>query len=178
MNLPAPAFPQAVPDRYRIERELGQGGMATVYLAIDLRHERQVALKVLRPDIAAELGQRAISAGNPAGRPASPPPYPAAVRLRDLGPRSGFLHGLLPVLCHAIYGRPDPPRPAASGNPFSRSTTRCTSRGKLPAPSTTLTGTTLSIVTSNPRTSCWRKITRWWPTSASPGRSASRATAT
>ena len=33
-------------DRYRIERELGQGGMATVYLARDLRHERQVAIKV------------------------------------------------------------------------------------------------------------------------------------
>ena len=43
-------------DRYRIERELGQGGMATVYLARDLRHERQVAIKVLRPDLAAVIG--------------------------------------------------------------------------------------------------------------------------
>ncbi len=43
-------------DRYRIERELGQGGMATVYLAHDLRHERQVAIKVLRPDLAAVIG--------------------------------------------------------------------------------------------------------------------------
>ncbi len=46
----------AVADRYRIERELGAGGMATVYLAEDLRHHRQVAIKVLRPDLAAALG--------------------------------------------------------------------------------------------------------------------------
>jgi serine/threonine-protein kinase len=43
-------------DRYRLDRELGQGGMATVYLAHDLKHNRAVALKVLRSDIAAELG--------------------------------------------------------------------------------------------------------------------------
>src|SRR5512147_454620 len=41
---------------YRIERELGQGGMATVYLADDLKHDRQVAVKVLRPELAAALG--------------------------------------------------------------------------------------------------------------------------
>ncbi|HEX3234133.1 MAG TPA: protein kinase [Gemmatimonadales bacterium] len=43
-------------DRYRIERELGRGGMATVYLAQDLKHERPVALKVLHPELAATLG--------------------------------------------------------------------------------------------------------------------------
>src|SRR6185503_15857292 len=46
----------ALQDRYRIERELGRGGMATVYLATDLRHDRQVALKVLHPDLASTLG--------------------------------------------------------------------------------------------------------------------------
>jgi len=46
----------ALSDRYHIERELGQGGMATVYLAEDLRHDRKVALKVLRPEIAFEIG--------------------------------------------------------------------------------------------------------------------------
>jgi serine/threonine-protein kinase len=46
----------ALEDRYRLERELGSGGMATVYLAQDLRHDRHVALKVLRPELAAVLG--------------------------------------------------------------------------------------------------------------------------
>jgi serine/threonine-protein kinase len=46
----------ALSDRYRIERELGQGGMATVYLAEDLKHDRKVAIKVLRPELAAVIG--------------------------------------------------------------------------------------------------------------------------
>ncbi|MEP7326918.1 MAG: protein kinase [Gemmatimonadota bacterium] len=46
----------ALADRYRLERELGAGGMATVYLAQDLRHDRKVAVKVLRPELAAVIG--------------------------------------------------------------------------------------------------------------------------
>ena len=46
----------ALADRYRIEREVGAGGMATVYLAQDLRHDRKVALKVLRPELSAVIG--------------------------------------------------------------------------------------------------------------------------
>ena len=46
----------ALAGRYRIERRLGEGGMATVYLAEDLKHDRKVALKVLRPELAAVLG--------------------------------------------------------------------------------------------------------------------------
>jgi Tol biopolymer transport system component len=46
----------ALSDRYTIERELGAGGMATVYLALDLRHDRKVAIKVLRPELAAVIG--------------------------------------------------------------------------------------------------------------------------
>ena len=46
----------ALPDRYVIERELGQGGMATVYLAQDVKHDRNVAVKVLRPELASVLG--------------------------------------------------------------------------------------------------------------------------
>jgi eukaryotic-like serine/threonine-protein kinase len=46
----------ALADRYRIERELGAGGMATVYLAHDVRHDRKVALKILRPELAAVIG--------------------------------------------------------------------------------------------------------------------------
>jgi serine/threonine protein kinase len=54
-DLPA-RLATALADRYRIERELGQGGMATVYLAEDLKHKRKVALKVLKPELAAVLG--------------------------------------------------------------------------------------------------------------------------
>jgi hypothetical protein len=46
----------ALADRYTIERELGQGGMATVYLAEDLKHHRPVALEVLKPELSAVLG--------------------------------------------------------------------------------------------------------------------------
>jgi serine/threonine-protein kinase len=46
----------AIADRYRIERHLGEGGMATVYLAEDIKHQRKVALKVLRPELAAVIG--------------------------------------------------------------------------------------------------------------------------
>jgi TolB-like protein/Flp pilus assembly protein TadD len=52
----APDLETALRERYALERELGRGGMATVYLARDLKHERLVALKVLRPELAASLG--------------------------------------------------------------------------------------------------------------------------
>ncbi len=46
----------ALSDRYSIEREIGAGGMATVYLARDLKHDREVALKVLRAELSAVIG--------------------------------------------------------------------------------------------------------------------------
>ena len=54
----APPLPlvETLRDRYRVERELGRGGMATVWLAQDLRHDRRVALKVLRPELSAVIG--------------------------------------------------------------------------------------------------------------------------
>jgi eukaryotic-like serine/threonine-protein kinase len=56
MSAAVPRLAAALADRYRIERELGHGGMATVYLAHDLKHDRQVAVKVLRPELAAVIG--------------------------------------------------------------------------------------------------------------------------
>ena len=52
MSEPAERLRAALADRYRVEHELGRGGMATVYLAQDLRHDRKVAIKVLRPELA------------------------------------------------------------------------------------------------------------------------------
>ena len=56
MSDPISRLSAALEGRYRIERKLGKGGMATVYLAEDLKHERNVALKVLKPELAAVVG--------------------------------------------------------------------------------------------------------------------------
>ena len=56
MNSTEARLAASLSDRYRIERELGQGGMATVYLAEDLKHGRKVAIKVLHPELSAVIG--------------------------------------------------------------------------------------------------------------------------
>jgi len=56
MSDPVTRLNAALEGRYRIESELGEGGMATVYLADDIEHERKVALKVLKPELAAVVG--------------------------------------------------------------------------------------------------------------------------
>ncbi|HEX5073458.1 MAG TPA: hypothetical protein VFW03_09640, partial [Gemmatimonadaceae bacterium] len=53
---PAPALPEVLAGRYRVGRELGRGGMASVYLARDEKHGRDVAIKVIRQDLSASLG--------------------------------------------------------------------------------------------------------------------------
>ena len=58
----------ALSDRYRIEREIGAGGIATVYLAHDLRHQRDVAIKVLHPDLGAALGSIEMRSPSPLRR--------------------------------------------------------------------------------------------------------------
>src|SRR5256885_16449510 len=67
----------ALAGRYLFDRELGRGGMATVYLAEDRRHGRGVAIKVLRPEVAAALRARRVLRGNAlVARPSPPPARP------------------------------------------------------------------------------------------------------
>ena len=76
---------EALVSRYRIERELGRGGMATVFLARDLRHDREVAIKVLLPHVAAALSSTACAEAGYAASPknATPPNIsPAAMNFR------------------------------------------------------------------------------------------------
>ncbi len=85
----------ALADRYAIERELGAGGMATVYLAEDVKHHRQVAVKVLRPELAAALGAERflreieIAAGLH---------HPHILALYDSGEADGFLYYVMPYV--------------------------------------------------------------------------------
>ena len=85
----------ALQDRYRLERELGQGGMATVYLAEDLKHHRKVALKVLRPELAATLGPerflREIQI-------AAQLQHPNILAVHDSGEAAGFLYYVMPFV--------------------------------------------------------------------------------
>jgi eukaryotic-like serine/threonine-protein kinase len=85
----------ALADRYRIERELGQGGMATVYLAHDLRHERDVAIKVLHPELAAALGgDRFLSEIKTTARLQ----HPHILPLLDSGGADGLLFYVMPYV--------------------------------------------------------------------------------
>jgi serine/threonine-protein kinase len=85
----------ALADRYAIERELGSGGMATVYLAQDLKHSRQVALKVLKPELAHAVGadrflrEIRITAGLN---------HPHILPLLDSGEADGFLYFVMPYV--------------------------------------------------------------------------------
>jgi Tol biopolymer transport system component len=86
---------KALADRYSIEREIGSGGMATVYLAEDLKHHRQVAIKVLRPDLAATLGpERFLREIEVAARLQ----HPHILPLHDSGEADGFLYYVMPFV--------------------------------------------------------------------------------
>ena len=82
-------------DRYRIERPLGSGGMATVYLATDLKHDREVALKVLRPELGAVLGSERFLAEI---KITASLDHPHILTLIDSGDAGGFLYYVLPVV--------------------------------------------------------------------------------
>jgi eukaryotic-like serine/threonine-protein kinase len=86
---------EALRDRYRIERELGSGGMATVYLAEDLKHRRQVAVKVLRPELAVSVGaERFLQEIATAARFQ----HPHILPLLDSGEAGGFLYYVMPFV--------------------------------------------------------------------------------
>ncbi len=85
----------ALADRYRIERELGRGGMATVFLAHDVRHDRAVAVKVLRSDLSESLGRdRFLQEIRLAARLS----HPHILPLFDSGDAGGFLFFVMPVM--------------------------------------------------------------------------------
>jgi len=83
----------ALEDRYAIERELGAGGMATVYLAEDRRHDRKVALKVLKPELAAVLGAERFVAEI---KTTAALQHPHILPLFDSGTADGFLYYVMP----------------------------------------------------------------------------------
>ncbi len=85
----------ALADRYRIERELGQGGMATVYLAEDLKHHRKVAIKVLKPDLSAAVGAERFLREI---RIAANLTHPHIVPLFDSGSVEGLLYYVMPYI--------------------------------------------------------------------------------
>jgi serine/threonine protein kinase len=92
---PSTAFTEAVRGRYAVEREVGAGGMATVYLALDVRHNRHVAIKVLKPDLAASLGaERFLKEIEIAARLT----HPHIIPLHDSGQASGFLYYVMPFI--------------------------------------------------------------------------------
>jgi serine/threonine-protein kinase len=85
----------ALAGRYTLERELGRGGMATVWLAQDLKHERPVALKVLRPELAAAIGpERFLREIHLTARLT----HPHVLPLHDSGVADGFLFYVMPFV--------------------------------------------------------------------------------
>jgi eukaryotic-like serine/threonine-protein kinase len=95
MNAQTERVAAALADRYRVERELGQGGMATVYLAHDLKHDRDVAIKVLRDDVAASVGRERFLREIQLAAKLS---HPHILPLYDSGDVDGTLFYVMPVV--------------------------------------------------------------------------------
>jgi len=89
------ALSAALADRYRLERELGHGGMATVYLAQDLKHDRAVALKVLKPELAHALGPERFLREIQVTAQLD---HPHILPLLDSGDAGGFLYYVMPYV--------------------------------------------------------------------------------
>jgi eukaryotic-like serine/threonine-protein kinase len=92
---PASRLAAALADRYRLDRELGAGGMATVYLARDLKHDRDVAIKVLKPELGAVLGaERFLNEI----RTTAKLQHPHLLPLFDSGEVDGLLYYVMPYV--------------------------------------------------------------------------------
>ena len=110
----------ALADRYRLERELGAGGMATVYLAHDLRHGRRVALKLLKPELAAVIGAERFLGEI---RTTANLQHPHILPLFDSGAADAFLYYVMPyVEGESLRARLQPREAAADrrGGPAGR----------------------------------------------------------
>jgi len=95
MTFPLDRLTAAIADRYRVIRELGAGGMATVYLAHDLKHDRDVAIKVLHPDLGVALGgERFLSEIRTTARLQ----HPHILPLLDSGEADGLLYYVMPLV--------------------------------------------------------------------------------
>src|SRR6478736_1059272 len=95
MHEPRSRLAAALAERYRFERELGQGGMATVYLAQDLRHHRQIAIKLMRPELSAVIGaERFLSEI----RTTANLQHPHILPLFDSGEVDGVLYYAMPFV--------------------------------------------------------------------------------
>ncbi len=95
MSDPVARLNAALEGRYKIERELGEGGMATVYLADDLKHERKVALKVLKPELAAVVGAERFLTEI---KTTANLQHPHILALFDSGEADGFLFYVMPYV--------------------------------------------------------------------------------
>ena len=160
MTNPAARLASALSDRYRLERELGQGGMATVYLAEDLKHGRKVAIKVLHPELSAVLGGERFLAEI---KVTANLQHPHILGLIDSGEADGLLYYVMPYVAGESLRARLAPRQAAPGGRGAPARA-----GRWPRRSTTPTARASSIATSSRRTSCSRTAPPWSPTSASP----------
>ena len=124
--------PELINGNYRIERKLGQGGMATVYLAHDVRHDRKVAVKVLHPELSAAFRSEQFLAEI---RTMAQLQHPHILQLHDSGEVDGLLFYVMPY----VEGETLRQRIEREHNWIPRR--RCASRARWPARSTPPTAT-------------------------------------
>ena len=159
MNDVLPRLTASLADRYAVERELGAGGMATVYRAVDLKHQREVAIKVLHPELGAALGsERFLSEIRTTARLQ----HPHVLPLLDSGEADGLLYYVMPLVTgETLRHRLERERQLPIDDAISIAREVADALGYAH-------GLGVSIATSSRRTSCCVTGTRSSPISASP----------